>query len=69
MTRYDLDSTQPEASLPEWLTRETMTLTGQRLRNEWAKPARPGDASNGQARLAAAMLMLHGEPSWSFLYR
>lgn len=61
MARYEFDSNRPQASLPEWLTRETTTLTGQRLRNEWAKPVRPGDASNGQARLAAAMLMLHGE--------
>lgn len=61
MTQFDFDSTRPEASLPDWLTRETTTLTGQRLRNEWARPTRPEDATNGQARLAAAMLMLHGE--------
>lgn len=61
MTRYDLDTARPDANLPEWLTRETITLTGQQLRREWAGPTRAGDVSSGQARLAAAMLMLHGE--------
>jgi len=68
MTRFDLDTARHVANLPEWLTCETTTLTGQRLRNEWARPVRPGDGSSGQARLAAAMLMLHGERPKSPLF-
>lgn len=61
MTQLGFDSDRPAASLPEWVTRETTSPAGQRLRDEWARPARSDDAASGHARLAAAMLMLHGE--------
>ena len=61
MARYDEFDPASTPALPDWLTRESTTLVGERLRAEWVTPPRADKSIDGHARLAAAMLMLHNE--------